>query len=1350
MDLENWQSEQAKVSLPRSLKPAIVAALMATMAAWRACPARAATYYWDANGAAAGWGTYNSGAWGAASFWTTDSTGGFAGGGIVLPSLADDVCFGSVSLAYANGAGPAVSGTVYANSVTIRMSGSNSFSLNGGTITLGGGGFTIANSNNGTNDQFGMGSAWVLAAGAGVATCFINNDKQDYYQGGLTFGGSITGTSDLVIQANDIPDSGVTGFNFSDTGTGLDVAGSVVNSGTGANLKGFATHVTIARLGAGVTAVAQDSASSALAIDSFAAGFAGPLAVRSGILRVGRSLYGGSVTNITPARVTVGAGGTFALRAGGSGYSVADIAGILTQLGGTVSAGGFQAGACVGIDTTLGSITYSGSIADSANGSLGLTVLGAANTLTLSGNNSYSGLTRLVKGTLQVNSAGALGGGGNLTFGMPAFNFAGYGQGRTPPSGNTTQCALQFGPGAGGAVFSNNVVNSMRAMTFDTNGQNVTLAGAIDGTNVGDGYASTIQPAQLVKVGAGTLTLSGANAYTGRTRVTAGTLSVASFNYVAAGNWPTHAASSLGAPTLAANGTIDMGSTTTAGQLTYTGAGETTDRVINLAGTTGGATLDQSGSGRLKFASAFTATGGGAKTLTLQGSTAGAGEIAAAIVDNSAANKTSVVKTGTSTWALSGTNTYTGTTTVNAGTLDLGAAGSINASATWTIAAGAKLTAGHDLALGSSRTLAIGFSDAAAGQLRVTGKATLAGATLNVSGMPTNGVFYTLVARDGVYAGDTFKGLADGDPITVGGIPCVIVYGGGDGNDVVVFEPVSGDAEVPAIHDLPANAIQGVSPGRTSAEVTWTPPTASDNIGVVSFTSTWKSGDTFPEGDTTVTYTAVDAAGNRTTASFTVTVTPEPQADGVWNTTLNNAHWNAPTNWIDSRIAFGSGRTAYFNALDVTSDTAVRLDSSRTIGRLVFGDTNTATAAGWALDNGGAAGNALVLAGSAPTLEVETLGAGKSATIAAVIAGTNGLTKTGPGTLTFTKANTYSGGTVVNGGTLYMGINNNAVLGVVPGSFAPNNVVLDGGTLDGTVDFAYDSSSQRQLVLGPGGGTFGSAMYCWPGQISGSGNLTIKCGGFRMNGAGGGGTGPYDNTYTGDTIPLAGGSVSPFRALSLQYSTVDLTYQANGVVGSGRSTYLVLGGLKGTQNWALPTYAGGIHIGNNNKDTTYSGVMSGSGAPILKIGAGTLTLGGANTYSGPTTVSAGVLALGADGSINNSASLRIAAGAALDATAKTTFALRAGQSVTLDVDPAGAGAAGRIRAAELDITSGSVTLNFLGGLRHKVYVLAEYTLLTGAAFASVSEVPNRYSLVYNYGGRQIAIVRSDALLLLVR
>jgi fibronectin-binding autotransporter adhesin len=275
--------------------------------------------------------------------------------------------------------------------------------------------------------------------------------------------------------------------------------------------------------------------------------------------------------------------------------------------------------------------------------------------------NSFGGGFSAV-GTAGANpvtvSLGGIGTPQTLTWGsdffMPANNGGGNGSGLVLQDGNANNTLTWANP------INNNgwtVAVLQNAATSGT-ATAATMTGVISGSG---GFA---------KLSAGLLVLSAANTYTGKTSITGGSVSVSSLNSVTGGN----ASSNLGAPATSANGTIDIGSGANAATLLYTGTGETTDRVVNLAGTTGGVTLDQSGSGLLRFSSALTATGSGAKTLTLQGSTAGTGEIAGAIVNYTGAGgplATGVTKAGTGTWTLSGVNTYTGITTINGGVLSV-------------------------------------------------------------------------------------------------------------------------------------------------------------------------------------------------------------------------------------------------------------------------------------------------------------------------------------------------------------------------------------------------------------------------------------------------------------------------------------------------------------------------------------------------------------------------------------------------------------------------------------------------------------------------------------------------------
>ena len=187
--------------------------------------------------------------------------------------------------------------------------------------------------------------------------------------------------------------------------------------------------------------------------------------------------------------------------------------------------------------------------------------------------------------------------------------------------------------------------------------------------------------------------MSGKNTYTGQTILESGTLSIASLNSFTKGQH--RDSSSLGAPLDIEASEIVVGEPSKDGDgaLIYTGPGETTDRVINLAGKKSTITFEHSGNGLLKLTSTFVLSGYGAdKTIVLKGDTAGTGEIAGNLFnphDRAGKAITAVTKSGTGTWVLSGTNSYSGKTTVEQGTLSLASAKSLGAQTDVAISEGA-------------------------------------------------------------------------------------------------------------------------------------------------------------------------------------------------------------------------------------------------------------------------------------------------------------------------------------------------------------------------------------------------------------------------------------------------------------------------------------------------------------------------------------------------------------------------------------------------------------------------------------------------------------------------------------
>jgi autotransporter-associated beta strand protein len=195
-------------------------------------------------------------------------------------------------------------------------------------------------------------------------------------------------------------------------------------------------------------------------------------------------------------------------------------------------------------------------------------------------------------------------------------------------------------------------------------------------------------PISFKKSGAGTVQMAGDNTFTGRTIIEGGMLRVASLNSVGKGR---AAHSSLGVP-----GDVEAGEILLAyGGLIYTGAGETSDRVMNLAGGESAVTFEQAGTGLFKLTSTFVISGHSAsKTIVLSGNTAGTGELAGDLFDPHDRNrkaKTSVTKNGTGIWVLSGKNSYTGQTMVKQGVLSISSPVALSPESEITISDGAML-----------------------------------------------------------------------------------------------------------------------------------------------------------------------------------------------------------------------------------------------------------------------------------------------------------------------------------------------------------------------------------------------------------------------------------------------------------------------------------------------------------------------------------------------------------------------------------------------------------------------------------------------------------------------------------
>ncbi|MFN6017546.1 MAG: autotransporter-associated beta strand repeat-containing protein [Verrucomicrobiota bacterium] len=312
-----------------------------------------------------------------------------------------------------------------------------------------------------------------------------------------------------------------------------------------------------------------------------------------------------------------------------------------------------------------------------------------SNTVTLTGSSTYSGETTVSDGTLEFttianNAASALGTGadaspnGRIVIGGGNLRFV----------GNTTQTVdrnIAWKPGTSGILEASGSAGAALVIN-DTSGNPFYAPGtrtfAFGGTNTDANTYSGVLANQsfnassLSKSGSGRWVLSGINTYTGESFINAGTLVAANNNALGAGGFLAGTKTTVAdGATLALQGNISMDEHTH-----LYGSGVGGQGVIrNLSGTN---SLTSHHSLKSNVA-----LGADAGQLTISGN----------LYDEGAAS--GVTKVGAGEVVLSGSNTYTGATTVNGGRLQLGAGSS---SLDYSSSSGYAINNGSTLALGGA------------------------------------------------------------------------------------------------------------------------------------------------------------------------------------------------------------------------------------------------------------------------------------------------------------------------------------------------------------------------------------------------------------------------------------------------------------------------------------------------------------------------------------------------------------------------------------------------------------------------------------------------------------------------
>ncbi|MEZ5387350.1 MAG: autotransporter-associated beta strand repeat-containing protein [Prosthecobacter sp.] len=892
-----------------------------------------------------------------------------------------------------------------------------------------------------------------------------------------------------------------------------------------------------------------------------------------------------------------------------------------------------------------------------------------AGTLTLSGSNTYTGGTTLLSGTLQAASTGALGT-GDITF-----------------TGGT----LQYTAASSSTDWATRFKNSTAAISLDTNGEDVALAGIINSSNTGG----------LAKIGSGTLTLSGSNTFTGESTVVGGTLLLGHQNALAASTFAGGA------------GMLSFGSLAAA---TFGGLSGTSD--LALANDTSAAV-------------ALT-VGNNDSDTSYAGVLSGAG---------------SLTKSGAGVLSLSGANTYTGVTTVLEGTLNIASGGSIGvaaatadslqvaerSTASFTVQAGGSLQVGS----GSTSFLYVGSRG------NVSGSAATIG-TLDLSASTS---FTANVGRFFVGVGETSNA-----GITRGIVDLAA------NNTITASESIIVADMVPALDN--SNATAGVSQlnfGSGSNNIT-TPLLiigGSRSRG----TSTIGAGGTLTLNNGAGTTTLYIGRNNVETTS----TTSEGSLDltgGTFIANLGEVIIGARVSGVQSNTGRGVGTlTLGSSALNnVTADSltlgslgASASSSNVTEGTLnmaggIFSVTNDVSLADHTA-NGGFSRGTLNLTGGSFNIGGNITKADKTQSTAVVIVDGAALTVTGGAiassqfayrsgsissvTSVTLDANSATTGTGDTGDALILG---DVTVGfdVTLSGSSGGNVHYEAGTAAG------GSTVSGNIALGTVTRTFNiennvNAIVDTNvmGVLSGDGGITKTGAGTLQLGSA--------NTHNGDTT-VSGGLVIVNHGQALQNSTVMLEI-ANGLQFASGITSFTLGGLAGGSAATLTlddasAQAVNLTVGGNGVSSTYSGTLAGGGR-LIKTGAGTLTLDGsaAGTFTG--LANAGIDLSAGGISFQNNVGLGVDLGSgSLHLADQTSLSFDIGSSSNFDF----------LKTTAVAMVDSNATIQLhISALSDIISASQSYDLITGGAGSGFDAAGLTWQLNVSGGSFKYQLVTTDTL-----